>query len=224
MGVSATDSIVETLMEKGCEVDARTRSGVTALMYAAKGGQIQTMQWLWEHGAQVTAADVGGMTAAHYAAQSDCPDALELLMTLHMEDLVRKAGYIDSMAQAGQPIKVTEDTKADNIVLDTPSRNGSTPLHVAACFDAKNAVDVLLKYNVQINAQDSTGETPLHKAGKKNYVMLFNHLIAKGADERLKTITRETARDFLNDVTYTWSHGYIVFISFYHLYNEYEYI
>lgn len=92
-----------------------------------------------------------GMSAAHYAAQADCGQAIELLMTLHMEDLIQRAGYIDSMAQAGQPVKIdTSDVEPDNIAIDRPSRSGATPLHVAACFDAKEAIDVLLRYAVQV--------------------------------------------------------------------------
>lgn len=138
-------------MGYGVEVDARTRSGMTTMMFAAKGGQIEIMQWLWENGAQVNAVDIGGMTAAHYAAQSDCAPALELLMTLHMEDLIKQAGYLDSMAQAGQPVKVAATEENDNIVIDRPSRSGATPLHVAACQDAKDAIDVLLRYQVQVH-------------------------------------------------------------------------
>ena len=123
---------------------------MTPLMFAAKGGQIEIMQWLWEQGAQVNAVDIGGMTAAHYASQSDCAAAIDLLMKLHMEDLVNKAGYIDRMAQAGQPVKVEVSEEADNIVIDRPSKSGATPLHVAACFDAKETVDVLLRYAVQV--------------------------------------------------------------------------
>lgn len=91
------------------------------------------------------------MTAAHYAAQSDCAAAVELIMSLHMEDLVKRAGYIDSMAQAGQPVKADEIIEPDNIAIDRPSRSGATPLHVAACFDAKDAVNVLLRYNVNVS-------------------------------------------------------------------------
>jgi ankyrin repeat protein len=91
------------------------------------------------------------MTAAHYAAQSDCAGAIELLMTLHVEDLIKRAGYIDSMVQAGQLVKGDEtDMQPDNIAIDRPSKSGATPLHVAACFDAKDAVDALLKYGVQV--------------------------------------------------------------------------
>ena len=91
------------------------------------------------------------MTAAHYAAQSDCAAAIDLIMSLHMEDLVKRAGYIDSMAQAGQPVKVDDIVEPDNIAIDRPSRSGATPLHVAACFDAKDAVNVLLRYNVNVS-------------------------------------------------------------------------
>lgn len=137
--------------EFGCDVDTPTRSGMTPLMFAAKGGQIEIMQWLWDHGAKVNVVDIGGMTCAHYAAQSDCAPALELLMALHMEDLVKHASYLDSMAQAGQPVKVESTSEPDNIVIDRPSKSGATPLHVAAVFDAKDAVDVLLKYHVQVS-------------------------------------------------------------------------
>ena len=65
------------------------------------------------------------MTAAHYAAQSDCAAAIDLIMSLHMEDLVKRAGYIDSMAQAGQPVKVDDIVEPDNIAIDRPSRSGA---------------------------------------------------------------------------------------------------
>jgi ankyrin repeat protein len=146
------DSIMEALMGYGVDVDARTRSGMTPMMFAAKGGQVEIMQWLWEQGAQVNAQDIGGMTSAHYAAQSDCAAALELLMTLHMEDLIKHAGYLDSMAQAGQPVKSDTAVENDNIVIDRPSRSKATPLHIACNFDAKDAIDVLLKYQVQVCA------------------------------------------------------------------------
>jgi ankyrin repeat protein len=147
-------------MEYGCSVDERTRSGVTPMMFAAKGGQISIMQWLWEHGASVLASDVAGMTVAHYAAQTDGAEAIELLFRLHMEDLVKEAGIADMIAQANanlglssakESVAPASNSKPDNIVIDTPSRNGTTPLHVAACFDAKNAVDMLLKYNVIVS-------------------------------------------------------------------------
>jgi ankyrin repeat protein len=196
-------NIIQFLIENGCHVDQRTRSGVTPLMYAAKGNQLEIMQWLWNQGAQVTAHDVGGMTTAHYAAQNDSASALELLYTLHIEDLVKKAGIADALAQSGERIKIVEEPKPDNIVLDTPSLNGTTPLHVASIFDAKNAVDVLLKYQVNINATDSTGETPLHKAGRKNYTIMYRHLVRMGASETMRNMTKETPLDLLRDVSHT---------------------
>ncbi len=79
---------------------------------------------------------------------------------LYLEDLVKLAGIADAAAQAaaitGDKIIASSGTgpatpvKPDNIVIDTPSRNGTTPLHVAAGFDSKNAVDMLLKFHVQV--------------------------------------------------------------------------
>ena len=50
-------------MEFGVEVDARTRSGMTPLMFAAKGRQLEIMQWLWDQGAQINAVDIGGLVS-----------------------------------------------------------------------------------------------------------------------------------------------------------------
>jgi hypothetical protein len=47
--------------------------------------------------------------------------------------------------------------------------------------------------------QDSSGETPLHKVGRKYYFSSYRMLVAKGAKEDVQNILRETPRALLYD-------------------------
>ena len=64
-----------------------------------------------------------------------------------------------------------------------------TPLHMAACVFLSNGLDsakLLCDKNVNINAQDSMGRTPLHRAADKSNPALVDLLLKKGADPTIK--------------------------------------
>lgn len=85
--------------------------------------------------------DKAGHTPAHIAANAGCVDAL-------------KAIY------ACQPPPRTID------ILNVKSKNGLTPLHVAARFNQFEAVKYLVEVGLDVNDVDVQGETPAHKAGR----------------------------------------------------------
>lgn len=60
--------IVELLIEKGCEVDARDYKGRSPLHYAVANMKIQLIQVLVENGAVVNGVDIEGKTPLHYAS------------------------------------------------------------------------------------------------------------------------------------------------------------
>jgi ankyrin repeat protein len=140
------------------------------MMYAAKDGRLDVMNYLYDHGAKVTAQDVAGMTPAHFAVQTNQAEALVLLMELHLKDLAKRREYIDSLTKMAEnaasatalSAKTTleaiqkQPAVAENIVLDISSMNRTTPLHIAAGMDAREAVAVLLDYGVRVRRMDST--------------------------------------------------------------------
>ncbi len=87
-------------------------------------------------------------------------------------------------------------------VIDSQSKNGSRPLHVAAAFDSREAIAALLRHGAQVGSKDSVSETPLHRAARRSYMVSYRLLTEAGADENEKNAMHESARDLRVDVNY----------------------
>jgi len=55
------------ITEAKAEVNIRSAKGATPLMYAAKHGKMEIVQYLCDHGADVSLKDKAGKCAKHYA-------------------------------------------------------------------------------------------------------------------------------------------------------------
>eukprot|EP01041_Mallomonas_annulata_P009851 gene9851-20490_t len=86
-------------------------------------------------------------------------------------------------------------------VLETVSRNGSSPLHVAATVDAHRAVSYLIKAGVELDVVDSVGETALHRAAKRNFHCSYSLLLEGGARGDVKNIFWQTPSQLMTDDT-----------------------
>lgn len=72
--------IVELLLTRGAQADARDQNKRTPLIIAADKGQTKIAALLLEHGAQIDAAEQGGDTALMRAAQQGYTKIVELLL------------------------------------------------------------------------------------------------------------------------------------------------
>ena len=84
-------------------------------------------------------------------------------------------------------------------VLTRPSRNGMTPLHLAASADAKDALLLMLDAGVETDPLDSNRETPLHKAARASNFEVYRLLRRFGANDEVRNLTGETPAALLAD-------------------------
>jgi ankyrin repeat protein len=211
-----------------CDVNIRTTDNVTTLMLACRGGHLDAIRCLYGLGADLLATNRGGMTAAHFAAQEDRHEALALLMELFIEyrkkliDLqaaapTKSAATMDAEEEEAEAVKkaaektklLSEPGKRDAThgtvqqVIDMASNNGTRPLHLAAEANCIQTVQYLLSQQCDVHAKDVNGDTPLHKAGRKQNFVVFRMLVAAGGNEHALNSQRESARKLLyDDVTY----------------------
>jgi len=83
--------------------------------------------------------------------------------------------------------------------LNVNSRNylGETPLHTAALLGDKEAIQVLVKAGVEINALGEDGNTALHEAALGGHEEACSLLISLGADPSIKNDLDWTALEIM---------------------------
>mmetsp|Transcript_11690 Transcript_11690/g.19056 ORF Transcript_11690/g.19056 Transcript_11690/m.19056 type:complete len:318 (-) Transcript_11690:136-1089(-) len=219
--------VTRYLLDVGCDVDVVSEGGVTALMTAAKKNHPDMLEFLFESGCNIAAQDNSGQTAAHYAAQEDNNECIATLYELGLVrqayelQLAEEGPDIADAVLDDKPLtligvnddkeedkKKVEDDKEDeeapplfNVMqtIETTSKNGGTPLHVAAVFDSRKCIQALIEYDVDVNARDNMMETAMHKAARRNYILAYNMLKAAGGRDTLVNLMGETPADVLVD-------------------------
>ncbi len=139
--------------------------GETALMFAARVGDLQSATLLVGAGANVNDADAWGVSATALAAHSGFTDVVEFLLekgadpnvagpgftALH-EAIMRRdekmvAALLDRGADANAPLKTWTPTRRSSHDWNfVPEFVGATPFWMAARFDEPNVMHLLLKH------------------------------------------------------------------------------
>jgi ankyrin repeat protein len=127
---------VELLVEAGADPNARDRDGYTPFM-AAMYESIDVAQALVDAGADPFAATDLGRTALHSAESAE------------------QINFIVSLAD-----------HPDDVNVDVETISGFTPLHDAALFNRKEAIETLLILGASPTATTSDGDTPFDLISK----------------------------------------------------------
>jgi ankyrin repeat protein/ribosomal protein S27E len=149
-------AVFEMLLAKGAAVDARCKSGSTALHYASwndGAGAFRIARLLLAQGADVNAKEEeNGSTPLHVAAVGNCACMVELLL-------------------------------ANGAAVKAKNAKGRTPLHNAS---EPGAAKALLAGGADVNAMDNDGLTPLHRAAQEGWPRVVELLLASGAELNAK--------------------------------------
>jgi len=143
--VRGKTEIAAILLENGAEVDARTGSLKTPLIFSAERNFIELAKLLLKYGADVNAQDKEGWSALHYAAAKDHVDMAELLISNGAKvNLVSNGGGtpLIEAAASGSPemVKLLLRHNADKSIR---AKNGKTALDYAIELGNKPVVPLL---------------------------------------------------------------------------------
>jgi ankyrin repeat protein len=202
------DYVLNLLLSKGANVEARDEQGETPLIAAASHGGTNAVKMFLERGANPNARDNTGVTAliaaACVCAVIDMPDtanAMKLLLDNGAEiDAKTPEGYTALMSAAGAGrtniVKLLLDRGA---LIEGKDATGETALMVAASGSAYPTIEttkLLLDKGGNIEARDAGGKTPLVLAASGNGFDRFptvKRLLERGANVRAKDKHGDTA-------------------------------
>jgi ankyrin repeat protein len=152
-------SAVETLLERGADVNAARGDGMTALHWAAEHGNADLADMLVRAGANLNAVTrIGAYTPLHVAARAGGSEVVRLL------------------AEAGADL----EARAAN--------SGATALHLASAAGDVASIRFLVAEGADVDAREHQwGQTPLVFAAGWNRADAIQALLEAGADPDLTT-------------------------------------
>jgi ankyrin repeat protein len=198
---------LELLLQGGGNVNADV-GGVTALMCAAFGGDLEAVRFLLEHGAEVRARTAAGLTPLLEAALSGNAEIVQVLLDQGADANARYelphsnghfltpvlAAVLQGHAACLQPLL---DRGADVNVQGGPFER--TALLCAATAGSEEIVRLLLAHGANVQAVDWQGDAPLawaRRRGETRIVQLLRQAGARGqeqdADRKRKEETEPT--------------------------------
>lgn len=162
--------IVDKLLDMKADYNAVDGSGKTLLHIIAADGHVncceKVLQW---DNVNINARDDNENTPLHLAAKAGKSDIVALLHNYHAQcNLQNSFGDtpLHLAVTGGHSDCFKELMKYDNMEIDLKNNNMSTPLHCAAKTGNSEIVGRLLDISADCNAQDISGDTPLHKTAR----------------------------------------------------------
>jgi ankyrin repeat protein len=164
---------VQELVRKGADVNAKTKTGWTALMAAAAVEQLEMTAFLIAKGAKVNAKDGNGRTALMYAAARGNIELVNLI--------VKEGADVDAQDKAGQTVLMAAVNPHT-----VWGRHPKGPLVPVYHNNLEVAKKLLVDGRVNVNAKDKHGWTALMCAVLGDNFKIVKLLLEKGAEVNAK--------------------------------------
>ncbi|GBM64012.1 Ankyrin-3 [Araneus ventricosus] len=183
-------NFVSYCIQKGCNVDIRTESGLTALHLATLGGREEVINFLLANGSDINAEDQKGCTALKLAVSENNKKILELLIKKGANlNTVQERSLFLSAVQHGHENIVDFFLSRNSNVGAANFQNGEYPLHMAVIFGHISVVKKMLEKSKkdELNVMDENFRTPLLIAAEKDDCEISQLLLSKGADPNISS-------------------------------------
>ena len=177
--------VVQALIKKGADVNAKDKNSSTALMAVSQNGHREIVQLLLDKGADVNAKRTdGGVTALMIASQNGHQEVVQSLLDKGADVNAKKTDGVTALMIASQTghqevVQLLLDKGAD---VNAKRTDGVTALMAVSQNGHQEIVQLLLDKGADVNAKRTDGVTALMVASQNGHQEIVQSLLAKGAD------------------------------------------
>ncbi|KAF6778441.1 hypothetical protein AHF37_02090 [Paragonimus kellicotti] len=196
--------VVELLLERGADVNARDDGGLVPLHNACSFGHVDVVHLMLRAGSDPNARDCWNYTPLHEAAIKGKVEVCILLLQAKADlrarnldgktpiDLAegsarlallgdyRKDELLEA-ARSGNDEKLVSLLTPQNVNCHAGDGRKSTPLHLAAGYNRSKIVKILLANGADVVAKDKGGLIPLHNACSYGHLDVCELLLGAGS-------------------------------------------
>ena len=184
--------IIEDLLKKGADTEAKDHKGVTPLMVAVMFRKVEVIKCLLEYGANPNGkAGTDKMTCLYRVLDKKTDNITEFII---FKLLLKYGARTDEACGTKNwtPLHVAASFNRSYQVkflldlgtnVDIEASHGVTPLHLATDRCHEDVVKILIKAGANINKRGSKDQwTPLHTAVNSKSLKMVQLLVENGAD------------------------------------------
>ncbi len=158
--------VAKLLIDAGADVNRANKRDhdFTPLIYACTKAQLNVAKVLVEHGASLSAVDNDGRTPLHWAVSANSPS--------HTHMYRKMGGPHDTIVTVRKQAPLVAYLCGKGASLTAKDKEGNTPLHAAAIYNAPAAARELLKCGATKSVKNAKGETPKSIAAQRKNAVL----------------------------------------------------
>ena len=186
MIAAASDKLqaVKCLLKQGADPSLQDNTGWNVLHHASEGGSPKVIELMLSHVRSIDSISKEGSTSLMIAAGNDKLQALKCLLKQGADPSLQdsKGCNVLHYASLGGNPEVIELMLSNVPSIDSISKEGVTPLMIAAGNDKLQAVKCLLKQGADPSFQDNTGWNVLHHASRSGNVAIMEEILSHGVD------------------------------------------
>ena len=166
------------LLEAGFDPSNRSSRGESALMLAARAGNVDIVKLLIGHGVDPSVSDAQGCNVAHYALDGGRVDVVYALRHCKLDwgargEIFIHGKMLQDVTALHLAAKHTDSSLLEYMIdeklisdFDCITRHRATPLYIAVWSARPCNVAVLLSKKANVHVLTTNGESPLHMAAR----------------------------------------------------------
>ncbi|CAB1443078.1 unnamed protein product [Pleuronectes platessa] len=176
--------VVKLLVASGAEVDCKDKKAYTPLHAAASSGMSSTVHYLLGLGVHVNEVNAYGNTPLHLACYNGQDVVVsELIETGANVNQVNERGFsaLHFASSSRQGALCQDMLLAHGAHINMRSKDGKTPLHMAATHGRFSCSQALIQNGAEIDCEDKSRNTALHIAARYGHELIITALVKHGA-------------------------------------------